>query len=31
MTDTTLPNPVDADRPDPSGGGAAAQVDYEFA
>jgi coenzyme F420 biosynthesis associated uncharacterized protein len=32
MTDTTLPTPVDARRPDGSGGGApAASVDYEFA
>src|SRR6476659_7292059 len=31
MTDTTLPTPVDADRPDRSGGAPAASVDYEFA
>ena len=32
MTDTTLPTPVDAGRPDRPGGGApAASVDYEFA
>jgi coenzyme F420 biosynthesis associated uncharacterized protein len=31
MTDTTLPTPVDANRPDRSGGAPAASVDYEFA
>ena len=31
MTDTTLPTPVDASRPDRSGGAPAASVDYEFA
>jgi coenzyme F420 biosynthesis associated uncharacterized protein len=31
MTDTTLPPPVDAGRPDREGGAPAAQVDYEFA